>query len=432
MCRMLAGALGLSLSFFAGWTHADEGWRPLPARVPPAETPSASLGRPIAVAVPVAPAVRARGVADDNVYRVGYNDDPLKGPIALAGARTPATPAYPSGTLYTSNNPPPPAPPPSPEEQYNSGVVTDPAGGGGGGWSIFGGFPWVKDMNFTGGGRSLFESDHAFDNFVSPVSSPFFAEDPRSLTELRPILLWQTVPSGNPAFRGGDVFFFGMQARVALTERLSFVVNKLGGVWTEPNNPSLGFSSDSGFAEIYLGPKYTFWRDDRTGTLAAAGLTFQVPSGSRKVFQDTGNLSLVPYLSFGQNLSFLPPGWGSFNFLSTTGYAFGTDSQRTDYFFSTFHLDYDLGGLRKIYPMIELTWVNYTSSGQARNLGFEGRDLFNFGSTGVSGHNDVTLAAGARYKFTEAIQMGAAAQFPLGGRRDLSDFRLTVDMIFRF
>lgn len=419
LARSLALALGLTTS--AAW--ADDDWRPLRARPAPSSQPAATLGRPIAVSAPVTTAYRARAVADDHVHLVGYNADPLKGPIVLAGSQSP--PGSPAPSSVTSN----PGGFPTPEEQYNAGVVTEPPGSGP---SFFNGFPWVQNIDWTAGGRRLFESDHAFDNFVSPVSSPFLAEDPRSLTELRPIFLWQLVPGGNPAYGGGDIFFAGLQARVALTDRVSFVINKLGWIWNQPDNPTGGLTSETGFGEIWLGPKFTFWRNDQSGTLMAAGLTFQIPSGSSKVFQDTGSLSLVPYVSFAQNLSFLPPGWGSFNFMNTTGYAFGTDNQRTDYFFTTFHLDYDLGGLRKIYPMVELTWVNYTSSGTARPLEFEGRDLFNLGSTDVTGHDDVTLAAGLRYKFNEAIQIGTAAQFPITGRRDLADFRLTVDMIFRY
>ena len=428
MRKIHVAALGLSASLLAGNLAAEDGWQPLRARVPDREAPVAALARPIAVATPIPSGTRARGVAEEPISRVSYNDDPLKGPIALAAPQAP--PPQPRlGIPYTSNNPPPPVPPPG-EEQYNSGVLTDPAAPGNGGKGFLGGFPWF-DLNLTAGGRKKFESDHAFDNFVSPITSPFFAEDPRALTELRPIFLWQTVPSGQPAYRGGDIFFFGTQARVALTDQLSFVIHKLGWVSNDPGNPIPGFSSDSGFAELHFGPKFTFWRNDQSGTLMAAGLNFQVPAGSSKVFQDTGNLSVVPYLSFGQNLRFLPQGWGSFNFMSTLGYAFGTDDRRTDYFFSTYHLDYDLGGLRKIYPMIELTWVNYTGSGNARNLNFEGRDLFNFGSTGASG-NTVTMAAGLRYKFNESIQVGGAAEFPIAGQRDLFDFRLTMDLIFRF
>ena len=35
--------------------------------------------------------------------------------------------------------------------------------------------------------RIAFQSDCAFDHFISPITNPFLAEDPRSLTELRPL-----------------------------------------------------------------------------------------------------------------------------------------------------------------------------------------------------------------------------------------------------
>ena len=35
-----------------------------------------------------------------------------------------------------------------------------------------------------------FKSDHVFDGFISPVTNPFLFEDPRSLTEVRPIFMY--------------------------------------------------------------------------------------------------------------------------------------------------------------------------------------------------------------------------------------------------
>src|SRR5207248_5732234 len=74
---------------------------------------------------------------------------------------------------------------------------------------------WFKpDPSSHAGGR--FQSDHAFDNFtcrgdlISPVSNPFFFEDPRALTEVRPIFIYQTAPSNSP-LRGGSSEFFGTQ-----------------------------------------------------------------------------------------------------------------------------------------------------------------------------------------------------------------------------
>ena len=111
------------------------------------------------------------------------------------------------------------------------------------------------------------------------------------------------------------------------------------------------------------------------------------------------------------------------------------DNQRTDYFYASLHLDYDVANTHHFYPLIELNWFHYTSDGgggHPSTFGFEGRDLINFGSKGVSGHDEVSLAFGARFKYNEMIQFGGALEFPLSGTKDLLDFRLTLDVIFRY
>ncbi len=89
-----------------------------------------------------------------------------------------------------------------------------------------------------------------------------------------------------------------------------------------------------------------------------------------------------------------------------------------------------MGGLHKIYPLIELNWFNY-QAGNNLPFDFEGRDLINFGAQAVSGHNSLSMAIGARYKFNDHIHAGLAAEFPLTGE-DLLRFRLTADIIFRY
>ena len=164
--------------------------------------------------------------------------------------------------------------------------------------------------------------------------------------------------------------------------------------------------------------------------MLAAGLTFEVPWGSNSVFQHTGRLGVVPYVSFGQN--FWKTDFGSMNFLNTTGCTFGSD--RSDFFFSSFHLDYNIRNQDRFFPMIELNWAHYISSGnQIGNIGFEGWDLFNFGSGGVTGSDSLTLNLGGRVKINNWWSVGAAAGFSLiGGGGQLDAFRLTLDMTFRY
>ncbi|HEY2909600.1 MAG TPA: hypothetical protein VGI99_05105, partial [Gemmataceae bacterium] len=100
---------------------------------------------------------------------------------------------------------------------------------------------WQPGENLEGlfGQRGdWFRSDHAFDGFISPVTNPFLFEDPRSLTEVRPVVIYQKMPDSQVDFRGGSITYFGLQGRLAVTDRLSFVFSKLGGIWVSPGSGS--------------------------------------------------------------------------------------------------------------------------------------------------------------------------------------------------
>ncbi len=393
---LLRTCLGLTLLAVASGLHADE-WRAVGAR--PGSTPVASkptdragLGAPITA--------RSRSSEPAAAYRTSFSP-PAPASISVRG-QSPDAGIMPA--------------PGSPEEQFNCGVVTEgsPAGGdglfhGGGMWDNLCGRP------------CRFQSDHDFDSFASPVSNPFFFEDPRSLTEIRPIFIWQKIPDGNSQFQGGNAEFFGLQARLALTERWSLVLHKIGGVWIQPDAPFFG--DEGGRSEIQFGPKFTFWRDPGTQTIAAFGLNFELATGSSSVFQDTGDGAITPYITAGQKL-------GNFHLLASFGYRFRFDDARSNSFFTSLHLDYSLWD--KLYPLVELNWYHYTRNGSSRVADFEGADLFNFGSNNVEGNDVVTLAAGVRYKINEAIQAGIVAEFPVLKREDLLDFRITADIIFRY
>jgi hypothetical protein len=430
----LVGALmTLSLFFLEPDVRADT-WRPAvrPSPVVPSGisdfsgSPIVTLGRPEAIGGAVAAGEDQQRASAASIMPVSYEST----------TRTLASPII-RGQIPEQNSPTlaPPATggfPVTPEERYNTGVVINngPAatGNGGGFWDQCG--EVFNNCCQAVGNRTLFQSDHCFDNFISPVTNPFYFEDPRSLTEIRPIFMYQSTPGNNYIFHGGDVEWFGMQARLALTDRLSFIMSEFGFIWLEPHNHINGFNPHAGFSELHLGPQYTFIRSEDTGTLLAGGLQFAIPAGPAKVFQDTGSLSLVPYFSLGQN--FWRTSFGSFNFLTTAGYSAGMDTKRTDYFFNSYHLDYDIFNAHKIYPLIELNWFHYGAAGNFRPITFEGRDLVNFGAHAVSGSDNLSLAFGARYKFSEWAQTGIAAEFPLNSPHMLMDFRLTLDFILRY
>jgi hypothetical protein len=336
-----------------------------------------------------------------------------------------------------------PAVPPAPNFPYDAGVVNNDSDLGGF-WTRFcDKFKrcWDDVIGGAGGafqpgpGRSMFESDRAFEVFASPVTNPFYFEDPRALTEIRPIFIWQHTPNTNAVFNGGNNFALAARGSVAFTPNISLVLNRFGWSFNDANvgAPDVPAGRNNGFSEIHLGPKFTFIRNDTSNTVAAFGVTFELGVGSNRALQDTGNLSIVPYFSLAQN--FWRTDYGSFNFMGTTGYAFRGDNRRSESLFLSLHLDYDVARLHRIYPLVEMNYRHYTHNGNARDLNFEGNDLGNFGSRNVSGLNELTVALGGRFVLTNNWQLGVAGEFnvlPNGSGRHLDRFRITADVIFRY
>ena len=142
-----------------------------------------------------------------------------------------------------------------------------------------------------------------------------------------------------------------------------------------------------------------------------------------------GRLSVVPYVSVGQ--SFLKTRLGSFNTLANAGYSFSTNNQRSDYFYASGHLSFDLMNRQKFFPLAEVNWFQYTKDGITSGFGVEGRDLANIGSA-VGRSGLFTGAVGARYRFGERWETGAAFELPFAGNKDLFRYRFTLDLIWRY
>jgi hypothetical protein len=440
-------SLGLMVGvWLAGAAAEDVNWRPaVPvANSGPAPTPAVApsfvvnLGQPISSAqrnpdglpaAPVGPVINA--VYPANTIASSRPQDSPSGLVQTQASGIAPPPAPPADTAIAPVQVAPvaPVPPMPPDFPPSGGPPPGTPGGHPGFWDKC----KLECGNWDGSGRHWLQSDHAFDAIISPVSSPFLNEDPRSLTEIRPIFLFQTIPSSTPNVHGGNIEFFGTQARVAFTDRLSLVMSEIGGIWTNPDDHTY-ITNASGMSELRIGPKYTFLRDEDHNTVGAFGLTFDCPTGSSAVFQNTGALSIAPYLTMAHK--FEPTSYGHLDLQGTIGYNFSVNEERSDFFYTSLHLDYDIAGWN-LYPLIELNYIHYGKSGNGPPLGFEGGDLFNFGSSNSAGENDLTMAIGARYKIYESAQCGSAQvgfalEFPLCASQDLNNFRLTLDFILRY
>lgn len=130
--------------------------------------------------------------------------------------------------------------------------------------------------------------------------------------------------------------------------------------------------------------------------------------------------------------------WGqqfgdNWHILINQAFSFGLDSkQNSNFFFTQVHLDKQCFGW--LYPLAELNWYQYVSSGDRGlppALG-EGDGLINFGTSGMSGKDLLTGALGLKAKINRHIEAGAAWETPLSSRKDLVGQRLIVEMIFRY
>ncbi len=407
--KYLLSGCGVFLSAALAFAQ-DDGWRPVGGSATPSN--GVRLGKPRATKAEVSnpPSEIARP------ERSQFDSPTLH------------TVRYAEPIVTTRAQPPAPAPigvaPGNPEEDFNCGVVTEGTGGPAAPVGTGGFFSGIFSGSLFQG---TFQSDHCFDRFISPVSNPFFFEDPRSLTELRPVFIYQHIPGSTPLFHGGSFEGFFLQGRLAFNDIFSIVVHKLGYVAVQPNGHGLPdkLESGSGFAELQLGPKLTFYRNRETNTILAAGVNFELPVGTSKVFQDTGKGAVTPYFSAAQQFG------DNWHLMGTTGYRLSFDSERSDSLFSSLHVDY--GIYNRIFPLVEVNWYHYTKNGKNLPASFEGEDIINFGSTHVSGNDMVTLAAGVRFKIIpETLQAGVVFEIPISNRRDIMDYRVTADVILRY
>jgi hypothetical protein len=271
------------------------------------------------------------------------------------------------------------------------------------------------------GQRRLFESDRAFEGFIGPISNPVFSKDPRSLTEARALFIHNQIPGGHP-LGGGNFQVFGLQVRVALTERLTLIADKDGYATINPG----GAPNQDGWLNLGLGMKYVFIRDVERQLLLSGGFMWEPQTGEAGAFSSHGDGTFAFFLTGGKEFA------GCWHALGTIGYQLPIDaSENSSYYYVSLHLDRKIG---RFYPLVELNWFHWVAGGNRglpAALG-EGDGLLNLGTTGVAGNDLVTAAVGGKFKFGPHAEIGAAWEFPISNRRDLIDSRLLAEFILRY
>ena len=271
-------------------------------------------------------------------------------------------------------------------------------------------------------------SERCFDDFISPMINFVFFEDPRTLSELRPIFLTHSVPgtvgAGIPA--GGSVQLFAMQFRIALSERLSLIAVKDGYI-IDNTNGALNTLLDSGWADVTAGLKYNLCRDTCRGRLASVGFTYEIPLGSDQALQSVGDGEFHIFATGGQRLFD-----GNAHLLSAVGYRFPVDGDlQTSSIHWSNHFDVRLTD--RLYAFTEAAWWHWTDDADLGVLpGVAGQDLFNLSAVGVDGNDLVTQNVGIKCKPNCNVEAGIAYEFPLTGFQDVIKDRVQLDLILRY
>jgi hypothetical protein len=264
----------------------------------------------------------------------------------------------------------------------------------------------------------LLPSDHCFDDFISPLSNPFYFEDPRSLTEIRGVFLDNSLPN---SIQGGDAQVWAAQLRGRVTDRVSIIAPRLGHLQVNQG----GGGAPHGFMSAPVGFKYNFLRDVHAQLLASAGVTYFI-KGSNIAGGNFGDGDFHFYLTVGKQI------FGRGHWLSGTGFRIPANSNfGTQLWYWSNQWDYQV--VDRWYVLGGVNWFHYMrSSPNFFQAPVAGLDLINLPVTGVAGTSVVSGVVGLKFKPSRHCEIGSGFEFPLTDRTDILRNRFYADLIFRY
>ena len=270
--------------------------------------------------------------------------------------------------------------------------------------------------------------DPCFDDFISPMINFVYFEDPRNLTELRPIFVSHWVPNtiGNGIPAGGSVQLYAAQFRLALTDKLSLIAVKDGFI-VDNTGGTLDTLLDDGWADVTAGLKYNLVRDPQSGSLLSLGATYELPIGSTRSLQDIGDGEFHFFATSGQRLA-----GGNAHWLSALGLRVPLDNEVQN---TAFHWSnhFDLRLTNTLFVFSELAWWHWLEdAANGAALGVAGQDLFNLSANDVVGNDLVTQNIGLKLKPNRGVEAGLAYEYPLTNFQDVIRGRLQAEMILRY
>jgi hypothetical protein len=263
----------------------------------------------------------------------------------------------------------------------------------------------------------ILPSDHCFDRFVSPLSNPFFFEDPRSVTEAEGIFLDNSLPHSTG---GGDAQVWAAQIRLRFSDRWSLIAPRLGDLEVNQRD-----GAPHGFMSAPVGFKYNFYRDVDQQSLLSGGLTYFIP-GSSSAFSNFGDGDVHFFLTGGQEI------FDQGHWLSATGFRLPIDRNwGTPLWYWSNQWDYEV--VDHWYGVFGTNWFHWLGDG---GIGLQSSvtalDLIDIPAAGVAGTDVATCAAGIKWKPSSHLELGTGIEVPITERTDILRNRFYTDLVVRF
>jgi hypothetical protein len=268
-------------------------------------------------------------------------------------------------------------------------------------------------------GPTLDQAANWKDHTVAPVSDPIMFEDAIIQTEIHPAFGYQRIANDFPT-RGGNLEVYGVQLRYAVTNRFAILLTDGG---YDVVHPAFG-PTLKGWADLAGGVKYSLIDDPADEFILTPGVTIQVPTGDKEIYQGKGSGIWNLFVS-------TEKGFGNFHLLANLGFLIPNDTN-ADSTIMHYHLQADYYFCRFFKPFVVANAYTVLSPGNNFPLNSEGYDLVNFGSSLANGVTQATVGGGFRSGLTKNVDFGMAYEKAVSSTKGLIDDRFTFDFSIHF
>lgn len=264
-----------------------------------------------------------------------------------------------------------------------------------------------------------------FDRYVPPITNPVFNETPFITTEVKPFYAYHSIPSSFVT-DGGHVSVAGLQARVAITDRLGFIATTDGYSWLNFDN---ALADTDGWNDFAIGLKYAIISKPEAGGILTAGLRYTIPVGDIEIDELSLDLNGIgagyvnPFITAAKIVD-------KFQFQGMFGAQIALDEGATTSLLASGHIDYEIAP--GWYPTLEYNlFIPIDGGDRIPGSNLTGAEIFDFGSSDPE--TIVTVGGGLRYRLTEHALIGVGADInTLRDSDDVYGWRVLTDLVLHF